>query len=106
VTVGRLIGQRRRGIYRRLATLLAVLVVGGAVVAHHTMPEMAGMAASVTCMAVLGVAVAFAVAKVLRRPVGPISLLKPPSHAAPLRDAFSVPARAGPLYLTLLVLRN
>src|SRR4051812_46983245 len=42
---------------RRLAILLAVLVVGGAVAAHHAMPEMPAIGAAATCLAVLGSAV-------------------------------------------------
>jgi len=84
-----------------------MLAIGGAVALHHASPEMPGMTAGVTCLAVFaaGVAVAAVAGRIVRhalpRPVGlplPVQL----DVAGPLQ----VPARASPLYLTLLVLRN
>jgi hypothetical protein len=91
---------------RRLAIVLVVLVVGGAVVAHHTMPEMPGMAAAAACLFIVGgsaIAVA-AVAVALPLRLGP--LLAPALPTPPVRATQSAPARAGPIYLALLVLRR
>jgi len=82
-----------------------MLVLGGAVAAHHVMPDMVGMSAAVACLAVLAGAVAVAVVGVVRRlttrPIG-LPVPEPPALPAPFRVA----ARASPLYLLLLVLRH
>jgi hypothetical protein len=84
---------------------LVVVVVSGAVLAHHTMPGMPGMAMAVACLAVLAVGVGVAVAITVRGPVWrPVAFLMPPAPALPLPHR--LPARAGPLHLALLVLRR
>jgi hypothetical protein len=90
---------------RRLAILLAVLVVGGAVAAHHAIPEMTAMGAAATCLAVLGSAVVAVGLMAPRR-----RLAAAPDQPAPVLRFVAaprgVPARAGPVYLELLVLRR
>ena len=92
----------RRPLYR-LAIVLAVLAVGGAVVEHHAVPDMAGMAACVFVVGGTAVVVA-AVATLRRTPLLAGPLL--PLPTAPVLPRHAVPARAGPLYLALLVLRR
>lgn len=88
-----------------MAVVLVMFVLGGAVAAHHAVPEMVGMGAAVACLAVLAGAVTVAVVGVVRRlaprPVG-LAVPGAPALPAPSRVA----ARAGPLFLTLLVLRR
>jgi hypothetical protein len=91
---------------RRLAILLAVLVVGGAVASHHAMPGMPAIGAAATCLAVLGSAV---VAVGLIAPQRRLALRASDHRAPALRFVAAprgVPARAGPVYLELLVLRR
>lgn len=98
-----------RGPRRRLALLLAVLLLGGATAYHHVEPSgMDGMVSGAICLAVIGGGTALLVARVLPR-------WRPTSRAVPLRrrrsiagfvPARGVPARAGPLYLQLSVLRR
>jgi hypothetical protein len=90
---------------RRLAILLAVLAIGGAVVAHHAMPDMSGMATGVACLAVLAVAVVVSAVGVLRRPSWRPVLAVALPRPAVLRVC-GIPARASPLHLVLLVLRR
>ena len=98
-----------RGSRRRLAVLLMVLGLGGAVAVHHAMPmDMHAMAGHSVCLAVLAagallVAAAFAVRRVRPRPPRRTSVRIPASR--PVACCWSTPARAGPLYLRLSVLR-
>jgi hypothetical protein len=94
-----------RSARHRLAVVLVILVVVGAVVAHHAMPEMSGMAATVMCLAVLAVAVTVSAVGALRRPTWRPLLAVALPHPAIVRVC-GVPARAGPLHLVLLVLRR
>ena len=88
-----------------MATVLVVLAIGGAVAAHHAMPEMSGMVATVACLAVLAGAVTVAVAATVLRPLWrPLVLSAPPE--VPVVAPWREPARAGPLHLTLQVLRR
>ena len=91
---------------RRLAIVLAVLVVGGAVVAHHAMPDMSGMAAGAACLFVLGVTAVVTAAAAAVGPARPRPASMLPLPVARVPAPRSVPARAGPLYLALLVLRR
>jgi hypothetical protein len=106
MTVGRVIAWGRRRASHRLVALAAVLCISGAVVAHHFPPEMPGMGAGMICLAVLAVAVAVTAAKVLRRPNWPTTPIVPPPLTIDRGRALAVPARAGPLFLLLLVLRH
>lgn len=104
---------RRRS--RRLATAAALTVLLGAVTGHHLAPgtdmpgmDMHGVDAAAVCLAILAVATAgaAAVAAVL-----PVALPRPLASIAPravvrARRPLSVPARAGPRYLQLLVIRR
>jgi hypothetical protein len=84
---------------------LVVLVVSGAVLAHHTMPGMPGMAMAAACLAVLAVGVGFAVTVTVRGPIWrPVAFPMPSAPMLPLPHR--LPARAGPLHLALLVLRR
>jgi hypothetical protein len=93
---------------RRRLTLAAVLVATASLVAlHHGVPmDMHEMPAAAVCLAVLGAGVAVATAAgalfVLRHAL-PVDWLLP---VAWLTEPRSVPARAGPLYLRLAVLRR
>jgi hypothetical protein len=93
---------------RRIVVCLAVLVLLGAVAAHHALPsEMHGMPAAAICLAIIGGIAVIAPALAGRgqghtrtsEPAGQlVSLLVP--------EPRSVPARAGPLFLSLSVLRR
>lgn len=95
---------------RRLAIVLTVLLLGGIVASHHAEPSGmdSGMAAGAVCLAVLGVGTALLVAEVLPR-------WSPRFEASPVPRtrrrlcsgrARGAPARAGPSYLELSVLRR
>ena len=92
---------------RRL--MLAVLLVAttGLVALHHGMPmDMHEMPAAAACLAVLGAGVAVATAAdalFAARLTLPVDWLLP---VVWFTEARSVPARAGPLYLRLAVLRR
>lgn len=93
---------------RRLAILVVLLGLGGAVAVHHGMPmDMHAMPGQVICLAVLGAAALIA---------GGSALLAGLRRLPRARDVGlprtlvviqprSVPARAGPLYLALSVFR-
>ena len=89
--------------------MVAVVALAGAVVAHHNpidMHGMTGMTVTMICLAVLGAATLVAVALNILPRVRP----RPPT-AKILRSlwipaAQGTPARAGPLYLRLQVLRR
>jgi hypothetical protein len=106
MAVGKVITWGRRRTSRRLVALAVVLCLSGAVVAHHAAPEMPGMTAGIMCLAVLAVAAAVTAAKVLRRPNWPTAPIVVPLASIDCGNARTVPARAGPLYLLLLVLRH
>jgi hypothetical protein len=91
----------------RFAAVVAVLAIAGLVAAHHGMPmDMHEMPTAAVCLAVLGAGVAIAAT------IGvafPARLAFPGDWAipaAPRSRTRSVPARAGPLYLCLSVLRR
>jgi hypothetical protein len=92
---------------RRLGLVLALVAVTGLVALHHGAPmDMHAMPAAAVCLAVLGIGVAVAAASALgfrTRLALPADWLIPASW--PTRPR-SVPARAGPLYLRLAVLRR
>jgi hypothetical protein len=94
---------------RRLAILAVLLALVGLVAYHHSEPsDMDGMVVGAVCLAVLGGAAAALAVEVLR-----LRLPRPPvsqrpgllfaTRPAPVRG---IPARAGPLYLRLAVLRR
>jgi hypothetical protein len=91
----------------RLAAVVAVLAITGLVAAHHGMPmDMHAMPTAAVCLAVVGAGVAVAAAI---GGVFPARLALPGDWvipAAPRSWTRSVPARAGPLYLRLAVLRR
>jgi hypothetical protein len=88
---------------------VVLLVTGGAVAAHHGMPmDMQAMPGAAVCLAVLGGAVMAAGSAPFR---ASLRLLQNFSacwvaHQAPIRRPRSVPARAGPLFVRLQVLRR
>jgi hypothetical protein len=87
--------------------MMALLAITGLVAMHHGAPmDMHAMPAAAVCLAVLGVGVAVAAVAAFgfrARLVLPVDWLIPASWPAGPR---SVPARAGPLYLRLAVLRR
>lgn len=92
----------------RLAVVLVLLGLGGAVAVHHGMPmDMHAMPGHTVCLALLagavlfGAGVAFAAARTARPRAAESSTPITPSGTW----CRSVPARAGPLYLRLAVLR-
>jgi hypothetical protein len=92
---------------RRLGLVLALVAVTGLVALHHGAPmDMHAMPAAAVCLAVLGVGVAVAAAAAS----GFRARLAPPADwpipASWPTGPRSVPARAGPLYLRLAVLRR
>lgn len=97
----------RRGA-ARWVLLAIVLILGAAVVYHHLGPaQMDGMAAGAVCLAVLGGGALIAVEALRRRLPRPTSFEPPtPRGLATPRPALGVPARAGPLYLRLAVIRR
>jgi hypothetical protein len=89
----------------RLAAVVAVLALTGLVAAHHGMPmDMHAMPAAM-CLAVVGASVAVAAAIGVAFPVGLAPVADGLMPRAPGSPARGVPARAGPLYLRLTVLR-
>src|SRR4051794_20071536 len=105
ITVNRLLRRARR----HLVVVAAIAVCGGAVAAHHTMPvDMHAMPAAAMCLAVLGVAAVSAGAAVLRRasPLLPRVCGCWIPHRAPVARPRMAPARAGPLFMQLQVLRR
>jgi hypothetical protein len=91
----------------RLAAVVAVLALTGLVAAHHGMPmDMHAMPAAAMCLAVVGAGVAVAAAIGVAFPVGPAPVADGLMPRAPGSPARGVPARAGPLYLRLTVLRR
>lgn len=99
-------GRRTR---RRGAALIVAIVLGGAVIAHHTMPmEMHAMPEAAICLALAisalsGAGAACAVRLIRRRFARALGL-------TPSSDAFSlpsgVPARASPLFLQFCSIRR
>lgn len=96
-----------RSTRRRLGLVMALLAIATLVALHHSAPmDTHAMPAAAVCLAVLGVGVAVAAAAALgfrARLALPVNWLTPASCPAGPR---SVPARAGPLYLRLTVLRR
>jgi hypothetical protein len=92
---------------RRLGLVMALLAITGLVAMHHGVPmDMDAMPAAAVCLAVLGVGVAVAATAAVgfrARRAFPADWLIPASWPTGPR---SVPARAGPLYLRLAVLRR
>ncbi len=94
---------------RRLAILAVLLALVGIVAYHHSEPsEMDGMALGAVCLAVLGGATAALAVEVLR-----VRLPRPPASQRPgllfltrPTPVRGIPARAGPLYLRLGVIRR
>jgi hypothetical protein len=103
IHLGRLLRRTRR----RLGLAMALLAITSLVAMHHGAPmDMHAMPAAAVCLAVLGVGVAVAAAGAFgfRAPLAlPADWLIPASWPIGPR---SVPARAGPLYLRLAVLRR
>ncbi|MDX6703059.1 MAG: hypothetical protein QOF26_3285 [Baekduia sp.] len=100
-----------RSARRRVVLAVALLVVGGALVAHHGVPaamDIHAMPAAAMCLAVIGTAVAAAGIVMLAdlgrlaRPMAVLWVL----HAAPVSAPRSAPVRAGPLFVRLQVLRR
>ncbi len=93
---------------RRLAIVLILVGIGGAVTVHHAMPmNIHAMPGHAICMAVLAGTLLLAVATAVNR--ASARLPRPTNHVLPAArpEAWcrSVPARAGPLCLRLSVLR-
>lgn len=103
------LGGALRSPRRRPVLLLAVVVLGGAVAYHHVEPSgMDGMVAGALCLAVIGGGTALLLAEVLPRWRPALRALSS-ARPRPLSwiDATKAsPARAGPLYLQLSVLRR
>lgn len=94
---------------RRLVVVLALLALGGAVAVHHAMPDMHSMPGHTICLAVLAGAALLAVgisAARDGRPVLPRPLLRLALRSLVIPAPRTVPARAGPIYLRLGVLRR
>jgi hypothetical protein len=91
----------------RLAAVVAVLALTGLVAAHHGMPmDTHAMPVAAVCLAVVGAGVAVTAAMGMGFPerLAPVAdRLMPHALSSPARG---VPARAGPLYLHLSVLRR
>ncbi len=101
----RLALRRSRG---RLAVLLVFLGLASAVAVHHGMPkDMHGMSGPAICLAVLGGALLLlagvALTRAARRRARPTNVASPRALVTLLPRC--APARAGPLYLRLAVLR-
>jgi len=99
-------GRRRRR--RRMILLLAVLVLGSAVYYHHAEPSgMGEMIGGAICLAVLagGALLLSEIRSGLLPRFRPLPLPRPRSLGLP-PSTRSVPARAGPLFLRLAVLRR
>lgn len=92
---------------RRLGLAFAIAALAGAVLAHHGMPMDMHMAPATTCVAVLvlGFAVLRAVAVRVARPLPRVSFGRW-GRAVGFPAPKTVPARAGPLYLRLGVIRR
>lgn len=93
---------------RRLAVVVALVVLAGAVEAHHAMPmDMHAMSAAAVCLAVLAVAVIATVAVgTVRLPAWRRAVGWPMPVAFPI-EVRGVAARAGPArFLRLRVLRR
>ena len=94
---------------RRLVLALVLLGLGGAVAVHHAVPmDMHTMPGPSVCLAVLAAGPLLAAAVVVARAARP----RPPRFphfrtpaTRPVACDWSTPARAGPLYLRLSVLR-
>ncbi len=100
----------RRGLRRsrrRLAVLLVLLGLAGAVAVHHGMPMDMHMPGPAMCLAVLGGALVLfagvALTSAFPRPPSATNLATP--RALVVLSPRCAPARAGPLYLRLAVLR-
>jgi hypothetical protein len=90
-----------------LAAVVAVLATTALVAAHHGAPmDMHEMPATAVCLAVVGAGVAVAAAVGVAFPARLALQSDWLVPAAPRRPTRGVPARAGPLYLTLAVLRR
>ena len=103
------IRQQLRRPRARVAVVLSLLTLAGAVAAHHDLPmDMHGMAAATACLAVLAVGVVAAVTRSVT--VTPLPRPERRLDVASDRPAPRQPtpgARAGPgLYLQLAVLRR
>lgn len=93
---------------RRQLLVLAVLVLGSAVYYHHTEPsDMGEMVGGAICLAVLagGTLILSEIRSGLLPRFWPLPLPRPRSLGLP-PPTRSVPARAGPLFLRLAVLRR
>jgi hypothetical protein len=103
IHVRRLLRRSRR----RVTLAVALVAMVGVVALHHGMPmDMHDMPAAAMCLAVLGAGAAVATAvgwPFVARLALPVDWLLPALWLAGPR---SVPARAGPLYLRLAVLRR
>lgn len=99
-----------RGARLRLLLLLVVLSLGGVTAYHHGEPSgMEGMVSGVVCLAVLlgdGATLLLSAALARWRLHRPDSSPRIPRSVAWISPARGVPARAGPLYLRLSVLRR
>ena len=97
-----------RSTRRRLAVALALLALGGVVAAHHgVVTDMHHMPAGAICLAILAgtAAVAVALGRVAVPATSGLTLIWTPVDALP-PIARSVPARAGPIFLALAVIRR
>ncbi len=93
---------------RRLAVVVVLLGLAGSVAVHHGMPmDMHAMSGQSICLALLAGAVLLVAGVVLARARRPRP--RAPKLSTPVTPSGSwcrsVPARAGPLYLRLAVLR-
>ncbi len=97
-----------RGSRRRLAVLFVLVGLAGAVGVHHGMPmDMHAMPGQAICLAVLGGALLLVTGVALTGAAGrlPRPTNFPTPRALVVPSPRSAPARAGPLYLHLAVLR-
>ncbi len=103
IRIRRLLRRSRR----RLTLAVIVVAATGLVALHHGVPmDMHEMPAAAVCLAVLGACAAVAKAAgslLVPRLALPVDWLVP---VVWLSEPRSVPARAGPLYLRLAVLRR
>lgn len=94
---------------RRLLAFVVILALGGMLFYHHAEPsDMDGMVAGALCLAILGGGTALLLSEALPRWLPKLRAISIPRPRAASRPSSvrTVPARAGPLFLRLSVIRR